>query len=154
MLVLAGEPNPARQELWETAAALRSFDDVDGLRRMNDLIVRMKPVKMTDGSTGHMIFPGENGRVVRVVKKVIRGLCYHHNVMWPISDHHVWADVMKYVIPQEFLDQMEYHHREQDIAEYRYQVLNENEINSAWLITFFQRVTFIGLVSMSENGFA
>jgi hypothetical protein len=47
---------------------------------------------------------------------------------------------------------MTYAHREQDIAEYQYQVLCETGIHSAWLIRFFQRVTFIGMVSLSEDG--
>jgi len=60
--------------------------------------------------------------------------------------------MLKYRVPEEFLSQMTYEHREQDIAEYRYQVLCETGIHSAWLITFFQRVTFIGIVSLSEDG--
>lgn len=152
VLLLAGKPNAARRELWETTA-LRSFDEVDGLKRMQDLIARMKPVKVAD-SEGHMIFPGQDERVMHVVRKIIRGLCYYHNVISPLSDQRIWADVLKYVVPQEFLNQMGYHHREQDIVEYRCQVLNEEGVNSVWLITFFERVTFIGLVSMSEDGFA
>lgn len=153
MLMLAGESNPTRQELWETGSALRSFDEVDGQQRLNDLFIQMKPTKMADGSIRQMIFPGNDDRVVRVVKKVVRGLSYHHDVLWPISERRVWVDVLKYVVPKEILDRMEYHHREEDIAEYKYEVLNDSEINSVWLITFFQRVTFIGLVSISESGF-
>lgn len=152
MLVLAGKPNTTRRELWETTT-LRSFDKADGLARIQDLIARMKPVKVGD-SEGHMIFPAEDERVMRVVRKIIRGLCYYHKVRSPVSDQRIWANVLKYVVPQGFLDQMSYHHREQDIVEYRYQVLNEEGVNSVWLITFFERVTFIGVVSMSESGFA
>jgi hypothetical protein len=152
ILTVAGDPNPSRIELFNTKV-MPSFDEVDGVRRMDDLIARMKPVKMDDGSSQHMIYPGEDKMVLRVVKKVVRGLSYHHNVVWPISDTRVWVDVLKYEIPKALYDQMDYHHREQDIAEYRYQVLNDQGINSAWLITFYQRVTFIGLVSLLENGF-
>jgi hypothetical protein len=153
ILTLAGDPNSSRLELFNTNV-MRSFDEVDGIRRMDDLIARMKPVIMDDGSSRHMVYPGEDQRVLRVVKKVVRGLCYYHNVVWPISDNRVWVDVIKYVIPKSLFDQMNYHHREQDIAEYRYQVLNDHEINSAWLITFFQRITFVGLVSILEKGFS
>jgi hypothetical protein len=153
ILTVAGDPNPSRLELFNTNV-MRSFDKADGIRRMDDLLVKMKPVKMDNGSSRQMVYPGEDKQVLRVVKKVVRGLCYYHNVVWPISDKRVWADVLKYDIPKALFDQMEYHHRDQDIVEYRYQVLNEHEINSAWLITFFQRVTFVGLVSISENGFS
>lgn len=72
--------------------------------------------------------------------------------MTAVSEKRVWADVLKYQIPEEYLSKMAYEHREQDIADYRYQVLCESGIHSAWLITFFQRVTFLGLVSLSEDG--
>lgn len=91
---------------------------------------------------------------MRIVQKVIRGLCHYHGVMSPVSDERVWADVLKYKVPQWFLDQMEHHHWEQDIAEYRYQVLNEPPIQLAWLIKFYKRRTFIGMVSTSEDGFS
>lgn len=152
VLVISGEaPNAARQELWVTSIR-RSFDEVDGTRRVKDLVARMKPVTVA-GRERHMIFPGQDKQVMRVIRKVIRGLCYHHNVLSPVSDQRVWADVLKYIVPQEFFDQMGYDHREQEIAQYRWQILNEDGINSVWLITFFERVTFIGLVSMSERGF-
>ena len=146
ILMLAGEPNAVRRELWETTT-LRSFDKVDGIRRMNDLIAKMKPVKVDDKER-HKVFPGKDERVLRVVRKIIRGLCSHHSVASPVSDARVSADVLKYVVPQGLLDEMICHHREKDIVEYRYQVLNEDGINSVWLITFFERVTFIGFVSM------
>jgi len=150
MLALAGDPNAARRELWETTI-LRSFNEVDGSKRVSDLIVRMKPAKVA-GSERHMVFPGEDERVMRVVRKIIRGLCHYHNVMSPVSEQRVWADVLRYAIPQEFLEQMSYYHREPDIVEYRYQVLNEEGINSAWLLTFFEQVTFIGIVFIPESG--
>lgn len=145
MLNLAGEPNPARQELWPNI--LSSFYEIDGQRRVNDLFAQMKTVNTTDGER-YMVFPGKDERVLRVVRKIIRGLSYYHCLQSPILDQCILVDVLQHVIPQEFLDQMNYHHRESDIAEYRFQVINENGINSAWLITFFQRVPFIGFVSI------
>lgn len=151
VLTIAGELNAAQKELWETKV-LRSFDEIDGLRRRHDVVSQMKPVN-TDTGIRYKIYPGEDDRVIRVVKKVVKGLCCYHKVLTPVSDHRIWVDVLKYAIYPEFLDQMRHHHREQDIAEYRYQVLNEYEIHSIWLITFFEKMTFIGLVSMSEDGF-
>ena len=146
MLVLAGEhPNNVRKELWKSTV-LRSFTELDGFRRRQDLITRLKTIKLAD-KENLMIFPGEDERVMRVIRKVIRGLCYYHKLMSPVSDDQVWADILKYKIPPELLNQLDCHHREQDIVEYRYQIMNEDGFNSAWYITFFERVTFIGLVS-------
>jgi len=152
ILVMAGDkPNAMRQELWDTTIR-RSFDKIDGPKRIQDLIAKMKPVTV-NGSKRYMVFPGEDERVMRVVRKTIRGLCSYHKIMSPVSDKQVWVDILKYLVPQELLNQLTSYHREQDIVEYRYQIMNEQGINSAWHITFFQRVTFVGLVSMSEAGF-
>lgn len=150
VLALAGEPNEARRELWETTIR-RSFEKIDGARRLRDLIECMRPVEI-NGEIRHKVYPAQDDRVVRIVKKIIRGLCHHHRVMSAVSEGRVWIDILKYPIPDDFLSQMTYDHREQDIAEYQYQVLCESGIHSAWLITFFQRVTFIGMVSLSEDG--
>ena len=128
-----------------------AFKRVTALVECRDLIEIMRPVEM-DGETRHKVYPGQDERVVRIVKKAIRGLCHYHHVLSPVREKRVWVDVHKYPIPGAFLSEMAYEHREQDIAEYRYQVLHESGIHSAWIITFFQRIAFIGIVSMTEDG--
>ena len=150
VLALAGGPNEACRELWQTTIR-RSFEKLDGARRLKDLVEILSRVEI-NGETRHKVYPGQDDRVIRVVKKIIRGLCHHHGVMSAVSDQRVWVDVLKYHISEEFLSQMTYAHREQDIAEYQYQVLCELGIHSAWLIKFFQRVIFVGMVSISEDG--
>ena len=150
VLALAGDPNDSRRELWETTIQ-RSFREVDGPRRVQDIVNTWRPVEVA-GHPRHMIYPREDTRVVRVVKKVVRGLSHHHNILSGVPESRVWVDVMKYRMPDEFLVQMEYAHRERDIAEYRYSIIEEVGIQSAWLMTFFERVTFIGIVSSAEGG--
>lgn len=151
VMLLAGEANDAVHELWNTTAA-RSFQKVDGNRRVLDLFKQMKPIQTPEGQR-FMIYPAKDERVMRVIRKIVRGLCHYHDVLSPVSDARVWADILKYVVPPAFLDEMTIHHREQDIVEYRYQVLNDEHFHSAWLLTFFERRTFIATVSKSENGF-
>ena len=150
VLLVSGEPNPIVRELWRTKA-LPSFDKPDGLRRVNDLLRQMRPVK-TDQGDRHAIYPAEHEGVMRVIRKVIRGLCCYHRVMSPVSDRRVWADVLKYRIPQHLLDQMEYHHCDKDVAEYRYVVLDEPPVHSVWLVTLLDHVTFLGAVSTRAQG--
>ncbi len=148
MLVVAGDPpSLVREELWKTTIN-RSFDLGDGFKRMNDLLSQMKYVTREERD-GHMVFPGDDPRVIRVCKKIIRGLCYYHNVDWPISDERVLVDVLKFEIPKYVLDEMEYHHRDPDIVQYRFAIINNENIQSVWLITFFRTVTFIGWVSIN-----
>lgn len=151
ILLIAGEPNDAVKELWETTMH-RSFYQVDGQKRAHDLFLQMKPIQIT-GNNRYMIYPGKDQRVIRVIRKIVRGLAFYHNILTPISEKRIWVDVMQYTVPQEYLKMMMYQHREKDICEYRFHVLQENDIHSVWIITFFERCTFVALISMSENGF-
>ena len=149
ILAIAGKPNDSRLELWESKV-WRSFRQIDGPRRVQDIINNWRPVEV-DGRVRYMVYPGEDKRVARVVRKVVRGLCHYHSIISALPESRVWVDVMRYQTPDEFIGQMTYCHREPDIAEYRYLVIEELGIQSAWLITFFERVTFIGIVLSSEG---
>jgi len=151
VLLVSGDPNEAVKEIWNTKA-LRSFNEVDGHKRVRELLKQMHKVQTSTGERW-AIYPASDESVMRIVRKVIRGLCHYHSVMSPVSDKRVWATVQRYQVPRAFLDEMEHHHREEDIAKYSYCVLNEPPIHSVWLITFYQRRTFIGMVSTLENGF-
>ena len=93
VLLVSGESNDPVTELWNGPAA-RGFRDVDGLRRLRDLASLLRPV-VVDGQPRHMIYPAQDPRVLRVVRKVVRGLSYHHELWAPVSDGRVWADVMR-----------------------------------------------------------
>jgi len=149
ILVLPEKSNESQRELWEQTIR-RSFAKLDGAHRVRELVELMRPVEI-DGLLRYKVYPGQDERVARVVRKVVRGLCHYHQVMSAVPESQVWVDVMKYRIPEEFLMEMTYEHREQDIAEYRYSVLEEHGIHSVWLITFFEKVTFIGIINSSDN---
>ena len=78
-----------------------------------------------------MVYPGKDKRVLRIVKKVIRGLSHYHEIQSAVSESQIWVDVLKYQVPDSFLSEMKYHHREEDIAEYRYTSLNDVGVESA-----------------------
>ncbi len=150
MLVLAGDPpTPEKMELWNTTID-RSFSEVDGVKRMGDLLAQMKP-GVLNGQERHKIFPVQDSRVVRVVKKIVRGLSYHHELEWPLADERIFVDYSRYEIPENILNEMEYYDRDRDIIEYRFQVLNHEDIQSVWILTFFQTVTFFCFVNTATN---
>lgn len=72
VLLIAGETNAAVRELWE-GKTRRSFTYGDGRRRARDLAALMVPVQTAQGER-HMVYPAKDERVMRVVRKVIRGL--------------------------------------------------------------------------------
>ncbi len=150
ILVVAGDPiTPEKKELWDTTVD-RSFSQIDGFKRIEDLLQQMKPIAV-DGQNRHMVFPGNDERVIRVIKKIIRGLCYHHDILSPLPEEMIRADILKFEIPESLLNGMEIQHRDKEIVEYRFHVFNEIELQSVWLITFFQTVTFIAFVSMNNG---
>ena len=122
MLLVSGKPNEAVRELWRTKVR-RSFKEVDGPGRVRDLLEQMPKVEVK-GDKRYAVYPGRDKKVMRVVWKVIRGLCHYHRIMSPVSDRRVCAGVLGNRGFPDFLNHMEYHHCEKDIAEWRYQVLD------------------------------
>lgn len=149
VLLVAGAPNAAVQELWETTAR-RSFTQRDGKRRLLDLADQMIPAQV-DGQDRWMIYPARDERVMRVLKKVIRGLSHFHGVESAVAEDRVWADVLKYQIPDELMAEVQFHHRERDVCEYWYEAYNEGEPSSVWFLRFFDRRVFVAAVTRAEE---
>jgi len=150
MVVSGDNPNPIRQELWE-GPIRRSFDQPDGARRIDDLIGIMRPVHI-DGAGRHMIYPSEDARILRVIRKIIRGLAHYHGLFPFLPDDRVWVDVQRYEIPQQFISEMTYYHREPDVADYWYGILDDAEVHSAWLLKFLEAPAFVGIVHADSGG--
>lgn len=147
VLLLAGEPTQAVRELWE-GKTRRSFAQSDGLRRARDLAVQLVPVTTPDGDR-HMIFPARDERVLRIVRKTVRGLCHHHSLLSPVHDAQVIADIHRFAIPPEFLAEMTLGDTEGDVLEYRYGFVDEHDIHSGWLLTYYGRTPFQCIVFRS-----
>jgi len=144
-MVVAGEPNAAVHELWQTTAR-RGFHEIDGQRRLSDLVEGMMPVTV-DGNRRWMIYPGRDERVLRVVRKVVRGLSHFHGVESAVAEDRVWVDVLKYPIPEELVAAATFHHREPDVFEYWYEAYRESGLSSVWCLRFFERRVFVAAVS-------
>jgi hypothetical protein len=133
-----------------------SFYKTDGMRRATELRERWEPVTV-DGKQRWMIYPGKDTRVVRVLRKIIRGLSSFHGVESQIEESRVWVDVLNYPIPDYLIEGEMFHHREEDILTYWYQSVEEDELRSIWFLKFFDRRTFIatvtalGTVNTGEN---
>lgn len=148
VLLLCGEATAAVQELW-AGKTRRSFYQLDGSKRLRDLVDELVPVQMAEGER-HMIYPARDPRVVRIVRKVIRGLSHHHKLPSPISDGQVWADVQKFLVPPEFGAGMTQGHVDEDILQYQFWSLDDDDFHSCWVLRFFKRTAFFGIVYQSE----
>jgi hypothetical protein len=96
-----------------------------------------------------MVFPGRDPRVMRVVRKVIRGLCHYHGLLSPVLDDQVWSDVQRFELAPRFLAGFEFAHVEEDVFQYRFGVIDDPEIHSGWLLRFFTRTPFFCVVYQS-----
>jgi hypothetical protein len=110
----------------------------------------MVPV-MHEGRDRHKVYPAKDERVMRVVRKIIRGLSYHHGLGPSVPDNAVFADVLRYQVPRELIEYLPHEQREQDIFNYRYDGASGAGYESAWLLTFYERTTFVGLVGRSTE---
>jgi hypothetical protein len=146
VLLVSGQPNASVYETWETA--VRSFKKCDGPTRAADVGEQVVAMQ-TEHGPRHMIYPGKDQRVMRIIRKIVRGLCFHHQMRAPVPDEHIWADVQRFRVPPAFLAKMTVEHREADIVQYRYAHLDDGEIGSLWLVTFFERTPFIAIVLKS-----
>jgi len=144
VLLLAGEANPIVRELWE-GKTRRSFLQPDGGRRRRHVAQLLIPVELPEGER-HKIYPADDPRFMRILRKVIRGLCHHHGLLPVVSDDQVWADVQRYPIPSELFDEMTKAHAMPDIIEYRYSHVQADDIHSTWHLRFFERAAFYAIV--------
>ena len=151
VLLVCGEPNAPARELWSEKVQ-RGFVEKDGRKRFQDFDEQLRDV-VVGGRSRTMVFPEMDARFMRIVRKVVRGLSDYHHVLSAVSDHRVVARVFQDEFPEEILVNMQWPPYEQDILQYGYGVLHQVGIHSFWVLTFFERTTFLAAVSESEEGF-
>jgi hypothetical protein len=105
----------------------------------------MNPTEV-EGERRHMIYPGRDPRVLRIIRKIVRGLSHHHGVGTAIEDEHVWADVLKIPIPDAVMSGLTLRHVETDILEYYFDPSPNPPVRSTWFLRFFERTSFVALV--------
>ena len=94
-----------------------------------------------------MIYPDRDERVLRVVRKIIRGLSHFHEIESAVSEDRVWVETLKYRIPKELTDSIQFHHCEQDVIQYWYESYKEDDYSSVWFLKVYERCMFVAAVS-------
>lgn len=140
----AGSANGPNHMVWSTKVT-RSFYEKDGRKRVLEL-VDLTERQTIDGVDRLTIFPARDERVLRIARKCIRGLAHHHGLSTAVPEDRVWVDVLKYVLPDGWEEELAMRGAERDIAEYGFRTDLGEGIESAWLLRFYERVTFIGTV--------
>jgi hypothetical protein len=94
-----------------------------------------------------MVYPARDERVVRILKKNVRGLSHFHEIESAIAEERVWVDVLKYRIPEELSATVTFQQVERDVFEYWHEKCEDGEYCSLWLLRFFERRMFVASVS-------
>jgi hypothetical protein len=85
-------------------------------------------------------------RVLRILRKVVRGLSHHHGIETAVAEDRITVDVLRYAIPEGLLAEG-VHHREEDVCWYWFLDDASAEARTTWLITFYERRRFIAWVA-------
>jgi hypothetical protein len=145
VLVLAGDPTgDVKSELWDGPVS-RGFEKSHSVAKLQGLLDLMKAVETSEGAR-HKIYPENDEEVLRVVRKMIRGLSYEQGLATPVLDDAVIARVLTIPIPDWILDSMTWCDRDADVAVYGFTTTAIEEFHSVWILGFFRTVYFIGAV--------
>ncbi len=152
IVAISGNPNDQVMEMW-AGPILRSFDMPSGPRWLRDITEQMVPVETATGPR-YAVYPDRDPRVMTVVRKMFRGLCHYHKLGTAIADRRIFAMVMRYEIPPAFRQKFVDISLGNEFCRYSYYDLREEdpEFHSSWVIEFFGRTSFFGIVSGAEEG--
>lgn len=145
ILVIAGNPNDAVHEKWDTV--LRSFEKPSGRKWVLDLFDSMIPV---DSGTGprHMVYPYKDPRVNLVLRKIVRGLSAYHGLGETIPDENVWAGYVPDKLSYPIRNEMLHYNLGDTFVQYGYALFDDEiGIQSGWLIRFYGSRDFMGIIS-------
>lgn len=145
MISLAGPANEPVMSLWNGKIG-RSFEQTDGGKQIRNIFENLVPVS-TESGPRHAVYPDQDLRVMRVIRKIVRGL-HFHKFRTPIPDNCVSAKVLIYRVPEELEIAMEYDERILEIfRSWNFNVdCDPNFKAHVWILEFFQRCKFIAWV--------
>ena len=152
VMLLAGEPNEAVHEVWQTKM-LRSLARPDGRKRAADLAAQMVPRQGAAGQE-HLIYPDRDERVVRVLRKIVRGMSFHHFGTIALPEALVRVETLRYAIPNGFLDALSRGDVVPEVFEYWYLDMRgdpDRSFDVTWMLRIFERRWFIAWVGLAPG---
>jgi hypothetical protein len=99
-----------------------------------------------NGERKLVIYPAKDERILRIIRKSVRGLTYIHNGT-PLPDERIWADVLRWALPADMEEQLRFQGNEPDIVEYAFLERVDPELDAVWVFRFYGRTEFIATVS-------
>jgi hypothetical protein len=146
----AGDFNPPAEELFQ-GKIKRSFARPAGMKRISDMLRITEPVDV-HGQPRMKIYPARDPRVRDVIRKIVVGLSSFHGIENALSTDRIFVDVLRFVVPGDYLARLQHEEPEPEVVEYWYGVRPEPGVHSVWIPRFYGRTAFIALVSESGDG--
>ena len=88
------------------------------------------------------IYPGRDENVLFIIRKIIRGLAYHHDFsLFSVLDEQVLCNVETKDLPVHWVSGIE---QNPEVFRYEYARINAAGLDTAWRLTFYGRTTFLG----------
>jgi hypothetical protein len=149
VLVLAGESNAPVKELWKTKI-VRSFERGDGQQRVRQALEHTAKVQI-EGEDRRIIFPEQDERVIRIIKKIVRGLSHFHGVESAVAENRILVRMHDAELSEGTLEPGDVSGSFPEIVRYSYKKDETTDSKPIWILTFFDRLTFVALVGTSKT---
>ena len=119
------------------------------LRHFRQLVGNMKGVDTPNGKR-HIIYPMNDSKFERILRKIFRGLGYHHFGCC-VQNENISVDVLRDKIP-EFIEGAKWYNFVPEVFEYIFDIylIDEGYI-SCWMVKFFENRYFLGTINMTEE---
>jgi len=104
--------------------------------------------KWPDGTPMHRVYPGRNDRVLKVVRKIMRGLTHHRDESQIIADERVIAAIIVKPVPSDVETVLEEVYRVPNVANCRacfFTAERSTNLHSVWAIKLLE-VEFCGVI--------
>lgn len=151
-MVLGAEgDNDHANEQWD-GPVNRSFQrKEDGIQRMEAVLRYLAP-RQTSSGEGPRLFPHRSKNVHLVVKKMVRGLCHHHGLATQVPDCAVLSGPFPNSPPAHVKSVVKFDYLPGVFRYSYFSVLKQPQrIYLHFLLTFYERVSFLGMVSTKRH---
>lgn len=149
VVTVAGASTQTTKEIW-TGPIRRSLMGPGGRRKFTDLYAQMVSVEV-GGRERHVVFPANSAKVIRVVRKIVRGLCRLHGLDTWVTDDRVEAQGLQSRIPPYVFGEMMHCHAQPEVAEYWYSLAHDPTFHSYWILRFMSRAQYQAIVFVSSE---
>jgi hypothetical protein len=147
MVLAAADDNHHAEALWNGPIRRAHGRELDGKQRKRDLFKWTVTKKTPEGET-HTLYLANIENVHLVIRKMVRGLCHHHGLGTQVKDHQVLVMGQYLNEPPDGAEAVAFNHVP---GVFRYSFfhrhLQPDVFHVTWLLTFYEKVSFISLVS-------